>query len=294
MEIFLAKKKNCYEILGVTSKASNKEIKKAYRKLAMKFHPDSAKRKGIDPKRAETKFKEIGEAYSIISDSEKRKMYDRFGWAAFDAGFQHPSQYGPNQTVYTSKMTIDPYEIFRKFFGPGFDSYSFRSGRNRYQSSSFFIDDFFNDDYEDYHEISIHGRDIDYIKRSQSNYILPITLKEALEGTVKEFQINNSPKIQRLTIPPGIANGTTLKIDGKYHITIEIGTQNSDIKVVKNNIEIKLRLPQNLLNDGGKIRLPLLSLIIKIPVGSKSGQKLRIIGKGINPDGNLLVSLLEK
>ncbi len=98
----------------------------------------------------------------------------------------------------------------------------------------------------------------------------------------------------RLTIPPGIENGTKLKVDGKYHITIDIDTQNPEITVDRNNIDLSLRLPSDILRNGGKIRIPLLSLLIKIPVGSKNGQKLRIRGKGINPDGNLIVKLLQK
>jgi hypothetical protein len=111
---------------------------------------------------------------------------------------------------------------------------------------------------------------------------------------VKEFQIDNSLQPIRLTIPPGIENGTKLKIDGKYYITIDIDTQNPEIRVNKNNIELTLRLPSNILRNGGKIRLPLLSIVIIIPVNSKNRQKLRIRGKGINPDGNLIVKLLEK
>ncbi|MHA1984268.1 MAG: DnaJ domain-containing protein [Candidatus Hodarchaeales archaeon] len=303
----MAKKKDCYNILGVTQKASDKEIKKAYRKLAMKYHPDVSKKKGLDPKSAEEKFKEIGEAYAILSDSEKRKMYDQFGWAAFDAGFQPPGQHGPFQTVYTSNTNFDPFEIFREFFGNGFDPFSSifsdsnnRSSRQgRSNRSSFFVDDLFgSDDGDEVYEIPIYGREdprgYSRSQQSQPSYILPITLKEAMEGTVKTFQIEGSLQTLRLTIPPGIENGTKLKVDGKYHITIDIDTQNSEIKVNRNDIELTLRLPADIIQNGGKIRLPLLSLIVNIPVGSEKGQKLRIRGKGINSDGNLIIKILKK
>ena len=76
----MAQKRDYYEVLGVPKTADEKEIKKAYRKLARKYHPD------VNPgdKEAERKFKEIGEANDILSDSKKREMYDRFGHAAFD------------------------------------------------------------------------------------------------------------------------------------------------------------------------------------------------------------------
>ena len=75
-------KKDYYEILGVSKDATDDEIKKAYRKLALKYHPD---RNPDDPS-AEEKFKELGEAYEVLSDADKRAAYDRFGHAAFEQG----------------------------------------------------------------------------------------------------------------------------------------------------------------------------------------------------------------
>ena len=98
-----------YKTLGVTRNATKDQIKKAYRKLALKFHPDRAKKSGMDPKVSEEKFKEISEAYSILSDEKKRQQYDQFGADFF-------SSRGGGRT-YTS--TIDPFEIFSQFFGGG-------------------------------------------------------------------------------------------------------------------------------------------------------------------------------
>jgi len=101
-------KKDYYKILGVSRNAPVDEIKKAYRKLALKYHPDRAKESGIDPNEAEARFKEIGEAYSILSDDEKRQQYDRFGHDAFSQFSGRPGGF---------RMDIDPMEIFRQFFG---------------------------------------------------------------------------------------------------------------------------------------------------------------------------------
>jgi molecular chaperone DnaJ len=96
-------KRDYYEVLGVERDAEVEEIKKAYRKLAIKFHPD----KNPHDKSAEEKFKELGEAYEVLSDSNKRAGYDRFGHAAFD----------PRARGATSHGFHDPTEIFREVFG---------------------------------------------------------------------------------------------------------------------------------------------------------------------------------
>ena len=96
--------RNLYEILGVAKGASADEIKKAYRKLARQYHPD----KNPGDKAAEEKFKELGEAYEVLSDQQKRAVYDQYGHAAFD-----PRMRGGR----TAGGFHDPFEIFREAFG---------------------------------------------------------------------------------------------------------------------------------------------------------------------------------
>jgi curved DNA-binding protein len=102
------KSSDYYKTLGVTRNATKEQIKKAYRKLALKYHPDRAKKSGIDPKVSEEKFKEISEAYSVLSDDQKRQQFDQFGADFFSSRGGH---------AYTSN--IDPFEIFSQFFGGG-------------------------------------------------------------------------------------------------------------------------------------------------------------------------------
>src|SRR2546429_8650109 len=100
-----AKKRDYYEVLGLGRNASEEEVKRAYRKLAVQFHPD----KNPDDPHAEEKFKALGEAYDVLMDPDKRAAYDRFGHAAFaqaGAGFGGGFH--------------DPFEIFREVFGGGF------------------------------------------------------------------------------------------------------------------------------------------------------------------------------
>jgi molecular chaperone DnaJ len=101
----MAHKRDYYEILGVAKEASQDEIKKAYRKLAVQFHPD----KNPNDKHAEEKFKELGEAYDVLSDEQKRAAYDRYGHAAFAGGMPGGGRGGFH----------DPFDIFREVFGGG-------------------------------------------------------------------------------------------------------------------------------------------------------------------------------
>jgi len=131
----MAVKRDYYDVLGVDKKASAAELKKAYRKLALQYHPD--KNKSAD---AEKKFKEINQAYEALSDSKKRQAYDQFGHTAFSAGGQSAhgrGGQGPFSYSYTTRGGFsDPFEIFESFFGGGSP---FRQGP-RLQRYSFTLD----------------------------------------------------------------------------------------------------------------------------------------------------------
>ncbi|MFW9928769.1 MAG: DnaJ domain-containing protein [Candidatus Thorarchaeota archaeon] len=215
-------KRDYYEVLGVKKDASLEEIKKAYRKLALKYHPDLAKRQGMDPKVAEDEFKEIGEAYSVLSDSDKRSAYDRFGFAAFSSGGF--GEQGPFQAY-----SIDPDEIFSQFFGGlnlddifsrfGIGSQS-RKKRKKSQHQNFssnFGDIPFN-----------FGKNADSGFKQTNNDNIPmkgddVTLEVSLEddiaqiGTIKTITIKkgNLKEDLKIKIPPKIKSGQKLRIPKK-------------------------------------------------------------------------------
>jgi len=154
----MASKRDYYELLGVARTASAEEIKKAYRKLAVKFHPD----KNPDDKTSEERFKEIGEAYEILSDADKRAAYDRYGHAAFSQGGGARGGGGFH----------DPFDIFRDVFGGGggggagiFEQFFGGGGGGR------------ND-----RESRQRGSDL--------RYDMQITLEEAAFGTEKEIEVS--------------------------------------------------------------------------------------------------------
>src|ERR1700690_588471 len=153
-------KRDYYEVLGVGREASDDEIKKAYRKLAVKFHPE----KNAGDKSAEEKFKEIGEAYEALSDPQKRAAYDQYGHAAFDprqragrGGFGGPGNFH------------DPFDIFREVFGAGRGS---------------IFDSFFGG-----------GHDPSAPQRGEDlRYDLEITLEEAALGCEREISVTKPDK----------------------------------------------------------------------------------------------------
>jgi DnaJ-class molecular chaperone with C-terminal Zn finger domain len=146
------KKRDYYEVLGVGRNASEEDVKRAYRKLAVKFHPD----KNPDDPHAEEKFKELGEAYDVLMDSEKRAAYDRFGHAAFAQG---GAGFGGG--------FHDPFDIFREVFGGG----GFGGG---------IFETFFG---------GAGPRTEDRRRGSDLRYDMEITLEEAAFGVEKEIEI---------------------------------------------------------------------------------------------------------
>ena len=173
----MAAKRDYYDVLGIDRKASQAELKKTYRKLALQYHPD--KNKSAD---AEKKFKEINEAYEVLSDSKKRQTYDQFGHAAFSAGGR-PAWGGfsaRGRSPFGRGGFSDPFEIFEAFFGGG---------------SPF--------------------RQSPRLPR----YSLALDFMEAIKGCEKE--VNITGKKRKIKIPPGVNDGTSIKFP-EFYLSINV------------------------------------------------------------------------
>jgi len=250
----MAAKSDYYDILGVAKDASESELKTAYRKQAVEWHPD----KHQDNKEAaEKRFKEINEAYQVLSDKEKRAAYDRFGHQAFSpggapgagaGGFPGGNPFGGGNgrwTVHTSGGGQaydfgDPFDIFEQFFGGGTP---FRQ------------------------------------QRSIPRYSLAIDFMEAVKGVKKEVQIGG--KKRKISIPAGVDEGSRIKFED-FVLSINIkphDTFERDGADVFSRIEI----PYSLAVLGGKVDVPTVEgkIGLKIRSGSKSGMMMRLRGKGI-------------
>src|ERR1700751_4077443 len=187
-------KRDYYEVLGVDRTATDEEIKRAYRKLAVKFHPD----KNPDDPHAEEQFKELGEAYDVLMDSEKRAAYDRFGHAAFaqgGAGFCGGFH--------------DPFEIFREVFGGGFGGGIFET--------------FFGG--------SPGQRTDDRRRGSDLRYDMEIKLEEAAFGAEKTIEIEKldacdecqgsgaAPGSRKTSCPTCAGRGQVISSRGFFHVS---------------------------------------------------------------------------
>jgi len=262
--------KDYYQSLGVSKTASADEIKKAYRKLALEYHPDRNKSEG-----ASEKFKEVTKAYEVLSDPKKRQTYDQFGAAAFEGGGQGPfggaggpfggfggqggpfggaqggqsGQYGPFTYTYSTSGGqggdfgggfADPFDIFEQFFGGG----------------------------------SPFGR-----RERRPTYSLALTFQEAVSGTEKTVTIDG--KNQKIKIPAGVDTGSRVRF-GNYDIIMDVMSdphfkrQGYDVVTEEDVSFAKAALGTELsvkTIDG--------SVKLKIPSGTQPNTVFRLRGKGV-------------
>lgn len=244
----MANPKDYYDILGVGKNATADEIKKAYRKLALQYHPDRNK-----TKEGEEKFKEVTKAYEVLGNAEKRKTYDQYGAAAFEGGAgQGPfggqgGQYGPFTYTYNSNGQgfdfggfSDPFDIFEQFFGGG----GFGAQRPR-----------------------------------RPVYSLTISFDEAVHGVDKEVTINS--KKQKIKIPAGVDRGSRIRFD-EYDVVIDVipdkkfGREGYDIIT-----EEAISFPQAALGTEVAVKTVDGDVKIRVPAGTQPGTLIRLSGRGV-------------
>ncbi|MCX8008893.1 MAG: DnaJ domain-containing protein [Patescibacteria group bacterium] len=255
-------KRDYYEILGVSKSATMDEIKRAYRKLALEWHPDRNK----SPE-ANEKFKEINEAYEVLSDPKKRQTYDQFGHAAFQPGsggfgsqgspFSGGFRYGPFTYTYSTNGASpfegfdfsDPFDIFEQFFGGGFArTQKGRSRRNVYQITIDFMD-------------AVKGITKD----------IHVPKGEAGEGSIQKT----------IKIPAGVDTGSRIRFDD-FDVVIEVRPhdvfQREDDNII---VEKEISFPQAVL--GSVVEVPTIDGNVKIRIqpGTQYGTLIRLKGKGV-------------
>jgi curved DNA-binding protein len=257
--------KNYYDILGVKKDADEKQIKQAFRKLAKQYHPDA----NPDDPQAEAKFKELNEAYEVLSDPEKRVQYDRFG-SAYPGGI--PGNGG--RTYYTSTdFNGDSFsDILENLFG-GMGGFGGRSARGSWGSTV-----------REGPGRPAQGRDIEQP--------VTISLHEAYHGASR--RVTKGGRTISVNIPAGARTGTKIRVAGEGEPGA-LGGEAGDLYLVTEvapdpvyeregddlNTEVKVDMFTAML--GGEIEVPTLAGKVKlnIPPGTQSGRKFRLTGKGM-------------
>ena len=277
--------KSLYETLGVSENATPEEIKKAYRKLARKYHPDINK----SPE-AQEKFKEINAAYEILSDPEKKAKYDQFGDQMF--GGQSFSDFAHSQGA-----DIDLDELLRSIFGGGFGAGGFNSGafssrggfsRGGFGSSGF-SSSRFGGGFGGFENQSFRSPNLD------TQITITIPFITSVIGGKHHITLDNGESFD-VKIPAGIKSGQTLRVRGKGK---SYQGQRGDllIKVIVapspeyerrgDDLYKTINIPLKTALFGGKIEVetPEKKVTLKVPKNTKNGQKFRLKGKGFPKSG---------
>jgi curved DNA-binding protein len=283
--------KDYYKTLGVPRTASADELKKSFRKLARQYHPDVAK----DKKKAEEKFKEINEAYEVLSDPAKRKKYDELGanWKS-GADFRPPSgweHFSGGQTFRGRDAGGEDFETH--FGGTGFSDFfeqlfgsRMRGGAGGFGRSANFSEE----------EFAERGRDVEGD--------IMVTLEEAARGSIRSVSVRHGSRTEthQVKIPAGVTEGQRLRIAGRgehgsgggaagdLYLRVRLA-KHPDFEVEDHHLIHEAELAPWEAALGAEISVPTLTgrVNIKIPAGTQSGQKLRVRGRGLPPSGDLLV-----
>jgi DnaJ-class molecular chaperone len=266
--------KDYYKVLGVARGASADELKKAYRRLAKQYHPDVNK----GDKNAEERFKEISEAYNVLSDPEQRKKYDLFsqygpagmggGGGGFE-GFRWQPGAGPGNVDFGN---VDLGDLFSELFemggirrGPS------RQGRGRGEGG----------------EAPVNGQD--------TYADIEVSFDEAITGAERKISIRRGDKVEHLTVkvPAGVDNGSKVRISGKGQPGFGGGSSGDlylRIHVTphpsfwREGADIYTEMPITIYDAvlGAQVEVPTLEghARMKVPAGTASGQKFRLSGKG--------------
>lgn len=281
--------KDYYEVLGVDKKASQEEIKKAYRKLAKKYHPDLHP----DDESAHKKFTEVNEAYEVLSDPDKRKKYDTFGQNANFSGGQNfdPSDFGFDFSNFgggSYSYTSSNDSGFSDFFDTLFGGFSTAGQKSRRSGFGDFKSGFSKP------------------KKSKLNTEVSISIDEAMKGTTRTVSVKSQGSIKDidLKIPKGLKDKNKIKIDGSKHginadIIVKVNIKDEkDLKLDGIDFIKDVRLSPWDAYLGTKKKIDTIDgkILVTIPEKIEAGKKIRLKNKGYTDrkknKGDLILNII--
>jgi curved DNA-binding protein len=270
--------KDYYEILGCRKESSQDDIKKAYRRLARKFHPDVNK----NPE-AEERFKEIGEAYEVLSDPEKRKAYDRFGsnWKA-GQDFEPPPDWDAGFNFRQSRQGYTASRDFSDFFESLFGGRGFQTDQDPWGES---------------HAFMARGQD--------THAKIEISLEDSYAGGTRTITLNKTvrdhggrlitrPSALNVALPKGIIEGQQIRLEGQGSPGMNAPNGDLFLEIVftghplftvqKRDIFLPLPVTPWEAALGAVVKVPTLGgpVDLKIPANSQNGKRLRLKGRGLS------------
>ena len=256
--------KDYYDVLGVTRSASEGDIKSAYRKLAKQYHPD----KNAGDEKAASRFKEIGEAYAVLSDTEKRKLYDQYGhagqvppgaWSGAGGGYPGADFGGVDASQFS--------DFFQGLFG--------QQGRGGFRGggAQVNIDDL----------MSGMGGGRRFVQNVEGEF--QVTLQEAFLGSEENIQVEG--KRLSVRIPAGTRDGARLRLAGQgpgggdVLLTIRV-LEDGKFDLSGNDLTTSVDVPVDTAALGGSVRVPTMQgdVSLNIPAGTSGGRRMRLKGQG--------------
>jgi curved DNA-binding protein len=286
--------KDYYATLGVPKNADEQAIKSAYRQMARQYHPDVNE----DKAKATEKFKEINEAYTVLSDPAKRRTYDSFGmrWEQAQRSSARPNGPAPQQarpTPHTTRgpqtahtRTIDPEDLERIFraFGGAYRGSGQRSGQTS--------------DYSEFFEALFGGiwaaASGQSVARAGQDIELEaeISLEEAFHGSKRTLNFDDGRRIE-VTIPRGVDSGSRLRVKGQgergflgprgdLYLTLQV-EPHARFTRQGNDLRVPVTVDYRIAQDSGEVRVTTMErpVVLKIPAGTQSGQAFRLRGLGM-------------
>lgn len=275
--------KNYYETLGVAKNATEKDIRSAYRRLARKHHPD------VNPgdSSAEAKFKEINEAYQVLSDADSRKKYDRFG-----ENWRHADQmHGGGQGSGASPFTFFTNARTRRSGSTGFSAFTDVDGLGDFSN---LFDGFADARWGARRQAAPRRLDVP----------VTVTLEEAFTGSTRTVQHPGGKRLE-VRIPAGVESGARIHVDpkrdgvGEFYLVVTVAPH-AVFERAGDDVRFAARVPLLDAVLGGETQAPTLegkSVAVRIPPGTQNGRTIRLRGKGMpkrggSGHGDMLVTVM--